>query len=44
MKNFKQGMQAFAQIVRKRPKSGGEKTTVLLGYRLLTEFDAPPLA
>ncbi len=44
MKNFKQGLQAFAQIVRKRPKSGGEKTTVLLGYRLLTEFDAPPLA
>lgn len=43
MKNFKQGLQAFAQIVRKRPKHGGEKTTVLLGYRLFSEFDAPLL-
>ena len=44
MKNFKQGLQAFAQVVRKRPKQGGEKTTVLLGYRLISEFDAPLLA
>ena len=44
MKNFKQGLQAFAQVVRKRPKQGGEKTTVLLGYRLIPEFDAPLLA
>ena len=43
MKNFKQGLQAFAQIVRKRPKRGGEKTTVLIGYRLISEFDVPPL-
>ena len=44
MKNFKQGLQAFAQVVRKRPKQGGEKTTVLLGYRLISEFDPPLLA
>ena len=43
MKNFKQGLQAFAQVVRKRPKYGGEKTTILIGYRLFTEFDIPPL-
>ena len=43
MKNFKQGLQAFAQVVRKRPKHGGEKTTMLIGYRLISEFDAPPL-
>lgn len=43
MKNFKQGLQAFAQVVRKRPKRGGEKTTVLIGYRLISEFDVPPL-
>ena len=43
MKNFKQGLQAFARIVRKRSRHGGEKTTVLIGYRLISEFDAPPL-
>lgn len=43
MKNFKQGLQAFAQVVRKRPKYGGEKTTMLIGYRLVSEFDPPPL-
>ena len=43
MKNFKQGLQAFAKVVRKRPRYGGEKTTVLIGYRLISEFDAPPL-
>lgn len=43
MKNFKQGLQAFAPVVRKRPKRGGEKTTMLIGYRLISEFDTPPL-
>lgn len=43
MKNFKQGLLAFAQVVRKRPKCGGEKTTVLIGYRLISEFDVPLL-
>lgn len=44
MKNFKQGLQTFAKVVRKRPKDGGEKTTVLLGYRLASEFTEPLLA
>ncbi len=43
MKNFKQGLQVFAPVVRKRPKHGGEKTTLLIGYRLISEFDVPPL-
>ena len=43
MKNFKQGLQAFAKVVRKRPRYGGEKTTILIGYRIISEFDAPPL-
>lgn len=43
MKNFKQGLEAFAPVVRKRPKHGGEKTTLLIGYRLVSEFDTPPL-
>jgi putative DNA primase/helicase len=38
MKNFKQGLQAFAEVVRKRPKRGGEKTTLLIGYRLITDI------
>ncbi len=44
MKNFKQGLQTFATITRKRPKGGGEKTTVLLGYRLTSDFAEPLLA
>ena len=44
MKNFKQGLQAYAKVVRKRPKRGGEKTTMLLGYRLISEFVAQLLA
>ena len=44
MKNFKQGLLTFAEVVRKRPKCGGEKTTVLIGYRLNTEFSEPLLA
>jgi len=41
MKNFKQGLETFAPVVRKRPKSGGEKTTLLIGYRLISEFGTP---
>lgn len=44
MKNFKQGLQTFATVTRKRPKGGGEKTTMLLGYRLTSEFSEPLLA
>ena len=43
MKNFKQGLETFAPVVRRRPKHGGEKTTLLIGYRLVSEFDVPPL-
>lgn len=41
--NDKQGLQSFAQVVRKRPKRSGEKTTMLIGYRLISEFDTPLL-
>ena len=44
MKNFKQGLQAQGRVVRKRPKRGGEKTTMLLGYRLISGFDTQLLA
>ena len=44
MKNFKQGLQTQGRVVRKRPKRGGEKTTMLLGYRLISEFDTQLLA
>jgi putative DNA primase/helicase len=33
-RNFKQAMSAVARIVRKRPRSGGSETTMLLGYTL----------
>ncbi len=38
MKNFKQSLEAVANVVRKRPKAGGEKTTMVTGYRLLSDF------
>lgn len=44
MKNFKQGLQTQGRVVRKRPKRGGEKTTMLLGYRLISGFDTQLLA
>lgn len=34
-RNFNQALRTFGEIARKRPKDGGEKTTLLLGYRLL---------
>lgn len=33
-RNFKQALLTIGEIVRKRPKAGGEKTTLLLGYKL----------
>ncbi len=33
-RNFIQELRKVGQVVRKRPKSGGEKTTVLIGYKL----------
>lgn len=38
-KNFKAELSNIGTIVRKRPKAGGEKTTLLLGYKLLTGQD-----
>lgn len=38
MKNFKQSLSSVMEVKRKRPKSGGEKTTVVIGYRLISDF------
>lgn len=38
MKNFKQSLGTVATIVRKRPQSGGYKTTMVTGYRLISDF------
>lgn len=38
MRNFKQSLEAIVPVVRKRPKVGGEKTTMITGYRLLPDF------
>lgn len=38
MKNFKQSLATVMEIKRKRPKAGGEKTTLIVGYRLLSDF------
>lgn len=39
-RNFNHELRKFASVVRKRPQEGGEKTTMLMGYRLR---DAPEL-
>lgn len=33
-RNFNQALHTIGSIVRKRPRNGGDKTTVLIGYRL----------
>lgn len=38
MKNFKQSLETVATVVRKRPQDGGNKTTMITGYRLLSDF------
>ena len=38
MKTFKQSLESKATIKRKRPKDGKHKTTVLIGYRLISEL------
>ena len=43
MRTFKQSLRSFAQVVRKRPKRGGGATTLLLGYRLVSDFMNPDL-
>ncbi|MEA4973656.1 MAG: phage/plasmid primase, P4 family [Candidatus Metalachnospira sp.] len=35
-RNFNQALKTFGEVVRRRPKSGGEKTTLLVGYKLIT--------
>ncbi len=38
-RNFNHELRKFAEVVRKRPKAGGEKTTLLKGFRLRDEFE-----
>lgn len=38
MKNFRQSLETVATVVRKRPKTGGNKTTMVIGYRLISDF------
>ena len=38
MRTFKQSLLTFAEVVRKRPKAGGSETTMLVGYRLISDF------
>ena len=39
MRNFNQALRTFAEVKRKRPKSGGATSTFLIGYRLITDFE-----
>ena len=41
-RNFNLELRKFGEVVRRRPKAGGEKTTLLIGYRLRDDFLAPP--
>lgn len=36
-KHFNQALRQYGKIVRKRPRGGGEKTTLLIGYRIVPE-------
>lgn len=36
-RNFNQALRTIGTVVRKRPKAGGEKTTMITGYRLLNK-------
>lgn len=38
-RNFKQALSAIARLERKRPRSGGGLTTLLIGYKLTAEHD-----
>lgn len=38
-KNFNQSLRTIGVVTRKRPLEGGEKTTVLIGYALLTDSE-----
>jgi putative DNA primase/helicase len=39
--NFKGSLSNIARVERKRPRSGGGQTTLLLGYRLRSNFSEP---
>ena len=36
-KHFNQALRQYGKVVRKRPRGGGEKTTLLIGYRIIPE-------
>jgi putative DNA primase/helicase len=36
--NFRNLISSSTKVVKRRPKSGGEKTTLILGYRLIPDF------
>lgn len=38
IQTFTGELRRYGEIVKKRPKVGGEKTTLLLGYKLTTKF------
>lgn len=38
MRTFKQSLLTFAKVIRRKPKAGGNKTTLLLGYKLQNEL------
>lgn len=38
MKNFKQGLMTQGSVVRKRPRGGGSETTMLIGFKLVSDF------
>ena len=38
-RNFINELRKMGTIERRRPKTGGEKTTLLLGYKLKNEFE-----
>lgn len=38
MKTFKQGLMTMGSVVRRRPRNGGSETTLLEGYRLVSDF------
>ena len=38
MRNFKQSLSSIMEVKRKRPRIGGEKTTMVIGYKLASDF------
>lgn len=38
IKNFKQALMSTATVTRRRPREGGSETTLLIGYKLHSEF------